>query len=173
MNQILFEDLGNGLDLTRITFIRERSLLERNEFEILRHRERCRRRINDEVLFFHRQRELDIRLMEYQTREIENNIINEIRQSTQIIWSELQERVAYNNPFLADFWEPVKITVELDTFEFTEEDWECIICREERSKKTSLNCCNQFLCDVCTESWFTKESIRCPFCKKDIREIKC
>ena len=151
MNQILFEDLGNGLDLTRITFIRERSLLERTEFEILRYRERCRRRINDEILFFHRQRELDIRLMEYQTQNI---------------WSEILQG-------LADFWEPVKITVELDTFEFTEEDWECFICRDERSKKTSLKCCNQFLCDVCTESWFTKESVRCPFCKKDIREIKC
>jgi hypothetical protein len=70
-----------------------------------------------------------------------------------------------------DFWEPVKVTVDDDKkFEFVDENWECFICREERTKKTEMECCNQALCDSCVENWFNKESVKCPFCKKDIRE---
>jgi len=71
-----------------------------------------------------------------------------------------------------DFWEPVKITIK-DThkFEFVHEEWECIICREDKTKKTNLKCCDQSMCDVCIENWFTKENIHCPFCKKDIRQF--
>jgi len=70
-----------------------------------------------------------------------------------------------------DFWEPVKVTVGDDKkFEFTDEIWECFICREERTKKTEMECCKQALCESCVENWFNKESVKCPFCKKDIRE---
>jgi hypothetical protein len=72
-----------------------------------------------------------------------------------------------------DFWEPVKVTandsIKFD-FEDTEIQWDCTICCEKRDKKTRLKCCNQYLCDSCIENWFKKESIKCPFCKKDIRD---
>ena len=73
----------------------------------------------------------------------------------------------------SDFWEPVKVTANDSIkfeFEDTETPWDCIICREKRNKKTQLKCCNQFLCESCVENWFKKESIKCPFCKKDIRD---
>lgn len=71
-----------------------------------------------------------------------------------------------------DFWEPVKVTIKdtEDVFKFTNEEWECIICREERTKKTKLNCCGQEICDSCVNNWFNKESVKCPFCKRDIRD---
>ena len=70
-----------------------------------------------------------------------------------------------------DFWDPVKVTVSDDKkFDFIDENWECFICREERTKKTEMKCCKQALCDSCVENWFNKESVKCPFCKKDIRE---
>ncbi|MDA9846596.1 RING finger protein [Flavobacteriaceae bacterium] len=72
-----------------------------------------------------------------------------------------------------DFWDPVKVTVsdsENKKFEFVDESWECFICREDRTKKTEMKCCKQALCDSCVENWFHKESVKCPFCKKDIRE---
>lgn len=71
-----------------------------------------------------------------------------------------------------DFWDPVKVTLsdEDKKFKFTDETWECFICREERTKKTEMECCKQSLCDSCVENWFNKESVKCPFCKKDIRE---
>lgn len=72
-----------------------------------------------------------------------------------------------------DFWEPVKVTIK-DTegvFKFTDEEWECLICREERTKKTKLHCCGQEICDSCVDNWFNKESVKCPFCKRDIRDL--
>ena len=70
-----------------------------------------------------------------------------------------------------DFWDPVKVTVSDDKkFKFVDESWECFICREERTKKTEMECCKQALCDSCVKNWFNKESVKCPFCKKDIRE---
>ena len=71
-----------------------------------------------------------------------------------------------------DFWEPVKVTIDdSKNFNFKNETWECVICRQERNKKTELECCKQPLCDYCVKNWFNKESVKCPFCKKDIREI--
>ena len=104
---------------------------------------------------------------EYHRRQVE-----EINRS--IINFHLRQEEAFHQ-FLTvppDFWEPVKITIkDTEKFKFIEEKWECTICRENRSKKTRLECCNQEMCDSCIENWFTKESIHCPFCKKDIRDI--
>jgi hypothetical protein len=158
MNQILFEDLGNGLNLTRMVFIRERSVFEQRDFETFRFQTARRREINNAVLQFHRERELNERLL-----------IHEMRESS--LLQEIRERIFFQS-IPDDFWEPVKITTSVDSFEYIAEEWECFICREERTKKTKLLCCNQSLCDSCVTEWFSKESVKCPFCKKDIREIK-
>ena len=106
-----------------------------------------------------------------QVEEINRSIINfHLRQEEAIheLLSEILTIQSINVP--PDFWEPVKITIkDTEKFKFIEENWECTICREDRSKKTILECCNQEMCDSCIENWFTKESIHCPFCKKDIR----
>jgi hypothetical protein len=158
MNRILFEDLGNGLNLTRMVFIRERSVFERREFETRRTQTARRREINNAVLQFHREREINERLLIHEMNE--SFILREIRD--QIFFDSIPD----------DFWEPVKITTSVDSFEYIDEEWECFICREERTKKTTLLCCNQSLCDSCATEWFSKESVNCPFCKKDIRELK-
>jgi hypothetical protein len=155
MSQILFEDLGMNLGLTRITFIRERTQEERDQFEI----NRRRGIINNAILGFHRERALNERIQEYRREEFEQHFIEIIRD--RIFFESIPE----------EFWEPVKVTTSMDGFEFTDENWECLICCEGRTKKTQLKCCQQDLCDNCAEKWFVKESVRCPFCKKDIREI--
>ena len=158
MNQILFEDLGNGLNLTRMIFIRERSIFEQLEFETHRLQTARRREINDAVLQYHRERELNERIF-----------IHEMRDSA--LLQEIMERIFFQS-IPDDFWEPVKITTSVESFEYADEEWECFICCAERTKKTQLKCCKQSLCDYCVTEWFSKESVNCPFCKKDIREIK-
>lgn len=110
------------------------------------------RQINDAIMEYHRNREIRERIFLIMLHE-----------------SIIQERL-FMESIPDDFWEPVKITTDKEKFIFYEESWECIICRENRNKKTDLKCCKQSLCDICVEEWFTKESIKCPFCKKDIRE---
>jgi len=102
-------------------------------------------------------------------RQINDAIMEYHRNRERIFLFMLQERL-FMESIPDDFWEPVKITTDKEKFIFYEESWECIICRENRNKKTDLKCCKQSLCDICVEEWFTKESIKCPFCKKDIRE---
>lgn len=155
MNQIIFEDLGMNLGLTRITFIRERTPEEREELRRISQRNI----INEAILGYHREQELNARIAEYDQEEWERQLFDLIR-----------ERV-FIESIPDDFWEPVKITTEIENFNFINENWECHICREERNKKTQLKCCKQNICDYCVENWFNKESIHCPFCKKDIREI--
>jgi hypothetical protein len=158
MNHILFEDLGNGLNLTRMVFVRERSLFEQHLFATRRRRAAQRQILNEAVLDFHREREIRERLFEY-----------EVQSSVRL--QEIREQIFFNS-IPDEFWEPVKITTEKQSFTFEDEEWECLICRQERSKKTQLGCCKQSLCESCVENWFTKESVRCPFCKKDIRELE-
>jgi hypothetical protein len=69
-----------------------------------------------------------------------------------------------------DFWEDVKVTVTLDSFVFVNEDWTCTVCCEDVKTKTTLPCCQQSLCKTCCKNWFEKESVKCPFCREDIRE---
>tara|TARA_Y100000389_G_scaffold162768_1_gene165680 strand:+ start:253 stop:747 length:495 start_codon:yes stop_codon:yes gene_type:complete len=156
MEQIIFEDLGMGLDLTRITFIRKRTPQEREEFLLNQYRTMRRREINEAVMDFHREREIRERIFMYRLREIVE--LNTLRES--MYWDSIPE----------DFWEPVKVTANTDNLIFTDEQWECFICREQQTKKTILLCCSQEICDICVENWFNKESVRCPFCKRDIRE---
>lgn len=74
-----------------------------------------------------------------------------------------------------DFWEPVKVTVSEEVFRlifrFKRCSVECPLCCEtEKGRRTSLPCCDAKICKECAERWFTKESVFCPYCRKDIRE---
>ena len=80
------------------------------------------------------------------------------------------------DPFLfisEDFWEPVKVGLSVEQIskceELVEQD-ECIICTNICNTFRKLDCCNNKLCTNCINNWFT-ESVRCPFCICDIREL--
>ena len=155
MSQIIFEDLGMNLGLTRITFIRERTSEEIEEIRMSSQRNI----INEAILEYHREQEINSRIAEYEIEEWERQLFDLIR-----------ERV-FIESIPDDFWEPIKITTGIENFNFIDENWECFICREDRTKKTQMKCCKQSLCYSCAENWFNKESVNCPFCKKDIREL--
>mgnify|MGYP000551343537 CR=1 FL=1 len=71
-----------------------------------------------------------------------------------------------------DFWEPVKVTVSLDSLPVRHVDnWECPLCVDERREMYKLPCCNGKLCTVCAKSWFENENVTCPYCRKDMREF--
>ena len=70
------------------------------------------------------------------------------------------------------FWDPVKVTVSLDSLSVHHVDnWECPLCTEERREMYKLPCCNGKLCTGCAKTWFEKESVSCPYCRKDMREF--
>jgi len=77
-------------------------------------------------------------------------------------------------PFIDhSFWDPVKVTlsendiIKLKDLFYTDD---CIICSENVNYFKEMPCCKTRLCFMCTNKWFN-ESVHCPFCKKDIREI--
>ena len=80
----------------------------------------------------------------------------------------------YINPFIPeDFWEPVTIslsTVEIENLLVinTTHYEECIICYNDKNTFKGLSCCNNKICQDCTESWFSC-STKCPFCIRDLR----
>jgi hypothetical protein len=70
-----------------------------------------------------------------------------------------------------DFWEPVKVTVDLSQVPIIELDnWECPICACDKRQAHRLPCCNKVICRECGVSWFETENVKCPYCRKDLRE---
>ena len=68
-----------------------------------------------------------------------------------------------------DFWDPVKITISNKELIFYYKCFECPICGEKRRKALESKCCDGLICKSCSISWFTKNDVHCPFCRKDIR----
>lgn len=85
-------------------------------------------------------------------------------------FSDVVERFMSN--FTSDFWEPVKVTVDLKNVPITTLDnWECPICTDEKHRAYRLPCCRKPICTECGVSWFENENTSCPFCRKDLREF--
>ena len=71
-----------------------------------------------------------------------------------------------------DFWEPVKITLDVDQLKFTKGcTFTCTVCMGRKRVRYPLRCCGSELCRDCSVKWFTTESVCCPYCRKDLREI--
>jgi len=72
-----------------------------------------------------------------------------------------------------DFWDPVKVSLSskqiesISSFSYTDE---CAICFDSKDNFKFLSCCRNRICDSCTLNWFN-ESVHCPYCKADLREI--
>ena len=70
------------------------------------------------------------------------------------------------------FWDPVVVNLssqEIENFkEIHECNKECIICNELKNTFKIVNCCNNKICNECTNNWFNR-SVYCPFCKSDQR----
>jgi hypothetical protein len=72
-----------------------------------------------------------------------------------------------------DFWEPVKVNLnenEINSLKVCNENNDCIICSENKDTFKEMSCCKNKMCKECTQKWFN-ESVYCPYCKRDIREI--
>ena len=71
-----------------------------------------------------------------------------------------------------EFWEPVRVTVpeEYFIYESVLGGWNCTVCGNQRMDRTKLKCCRNHICKICVKEWFTKKSIKCPYCKGDVRE---
>ena len=72
-----------------------------------------------------------------------------------------------------DFWEPVKIKldyIKLNKLVTNDCLETCIICCFDKNKFVEMKCCKNSICTNCTDYWFN-ESVRCPFCRQDLREI--
>ena len=70
-----------------------------------------------------------------------------------------------------DFWEPVKVglpTEIMDTLKTVEDFNECPICTEVSETSKRLPCCKHVMCTGCTNRWF-RDSVKCPFCIRDLR----
>lgn len=74
-----------------------------------------------------------------------------------------------------DFLERVPVTVTenvvLANTEEVQEEGECPICTETRSTMLRLKCCDRSICKECCIHWFTRDDVKCPFCRRDIRSI--
>ncbi len=72
-----------------------------------------------------------------------------------------------------DFWEPVKVTAHTENIKCfpMNEPWECPLCCDQRFSKHILRCCDKEICDECVNNWFGQESVICPYCRTDIREV--
>ena len=64
-------------------------------------------------------------------------------------------------------------TVERNTLKLVSTDvpWECQLCNDIKHRKYVLGCCNKEICDTCTEKWFYEKSVKCPYCRQDIRRV--
>ena len=74
------------------------------------------------------------------------------------------------------FWEPVKVGLTLEQGEqvplstISEADC-CWICTENKTLWRTLPCSDQHVvCHDCFIKWFS-ESVKCPFCKQDVRDL--
>ena len=81
--------------------------------------------------------------------------------------------VTAETEYLTDFWEPIKVALDKKViigFKKIYEESECSICCTSKFFFREMPCCKQKFCINCINTWFT-ESVKCPFCKQDIREI--
>jgi hypothetical protein len=80
------------------------------------------------------------------------------------------------NPFLLmpdNFWEPVKVCLKPHQItELTEVviQENCIICADDTEFFREVKCCKNKLCHGCAERWFS-ESVKCPYCVRDLRDF--
>ena len=80
------------------------------------------------------------------------------------------------NPFLfisEDFWDSVKVGLTLEqisSFHEINVEETCVICTDDYTTFSEVQCCKNKLCKGCTEHWFA-ESVRCPFCVQDLRDF--
>ncbi len=73
-----------------------------------------------------------------------------------------------------DFWDPVRIgltTAQIGTFTTRDKSCDCPICMDKKSHSNKLLCCRNLMCRDCTNKWF-EDSVKCPFCMCDMRDIK-
>jgi hypothetical protein len=69
------------------------------------------------------------------------------------------------------FWDPVKVFLDFNKILCFKElivDSECLICCEQKKEYQLVPCCNNSFCKDCVFKWFS-ESVKCPFCKTDLR----
>jgi hypothetical protein len=70
------------------------------------------------------------------------------------------------------FWDPVVVNLSIQEIENLKEihecNKECIICNDLKNTFKIVNCCNNKICNECTNNWFNR-SVYCPFCKSDQR----
>ena len=87
--------------------------------------------------------------------------------------SNFTERLYENYYIPEDFWEPVKVTLSnnvINSMKELHQTNECTICSDTKDLFKEMPCCKNKICDECTIKWFN-ESVCCPYCKKDIREL--
>jgi len=73
----------------------------------------------------------------------------------------------------SDFWDPVIVSIpdsQIAQFEEIIISDECLICTCEFNKFKKLPCCKKYICNNCSYKCFG-QCVKCPFCKKDIREL--
>jgi len=76
------------------------------------------------------------------------------------------------NPYMVpnDFWEPVKVSLDISQLNQMSIKDNCIICTNDSNFFRELKCCKNKLCNGCAERWFS-QSVKCPFCVQDLREF--
>jgi hypothetical protein len=68
------------------------------------------------------------------------------------------------------FWEPVRISFDINHLTDNYIYNECSICVSNTNHFKIMKCCNQLMCAKCSENWF-KLSVMCPYCNRDLREF--
>jgi hypothetical protein len=70
-----------------------------------------------------------------------------------------------------DFWDPVKVGLSsVEQYTLDSDECECPICMDTKQHSKKLLCCKNNMCVQCVETWF-KESVKCPFCFRDLRDL--
>jgi hypothetical protein len=87
----------------------------------------------------------------------------------------VRRSTSYYSETESDFWNPVIVSIpDFQIAQFEEinihSSDECLICTYEFNKFKKLPCCKKYICTTCTYKCFG-QCVKCPFCKKDIREL--
>ena len=69
-----------------------------------------------------------------------------------------------------EFWEPVRISFDINHLTDNYIYNECSICLSNSNRFKIMKCCNQLMCAICADKWF-KLSVMCPYCNRDLREF--